>query len=91
MLTEDILQPLLQKMFKIVSHSMDTSLDILSSFINCLIDSCLLYARLDCTQQTVDLSKVSKVIQSGLCLSFCCNFFTNLLASNLQTLTDPFP
>ena len=33
----------------------------------------------------VGFSKVSEVIQSGLCLSFVANSFTDLLAPNLQT------
>jgi len=49
MLAEDMLQPLLQQMFKMASHSMNTSPDISSPFVSCLIDNCLLYTIQDCT------------------------------------------
>jgi len=52
----------------------------MSPFVSRLIDNCLLYATTpDCTRSdaAVDLPKVSKVIQNGLCLSFVANSFTD--------------
>jgi len=76
MLTEDMLQPLLQQMFKKASHSTDTSPEMSAPFVSRLINNCLLYARPDHTQTLLQfVLQVSKVIQCGLCLSFCCKFF----------------
>jgi len=55
MLIEDMLQRLLQQMFEIASHSMDTSPEMSSPFISRIIDNCLLYARPDCTQMLLQL------------------------------------
>jgi len=55
MLTEDMLQPLLQQMFKMASHSMDTSPEMSSPLASCLNDNCLLYARPDHTQTQLQL------------------------------------
>jgi len=90
MLTEDMLQSLLQQMFKMASHSTDTSPGTSSPLVSRLIDNCLLYARPDRTQTlllAIGLSKVSKVIQSGLIYRFVAISFTDLLATNLQTHT----
>jgi len=46
MLTEDMLQPLLQQMFKMASYSTDTSPEM-SPLISRFIDNCLLYDRQD--------------------------------------------
>jgi len=54
MLIEDILQPLLQQMFKLASLSAYTSLEM-SPFVSRLINNCLLYARPDCTQTLLQL------------------------------------
>jgi len=50
--------------------------DMSSPFISRL-DNCLLYTRQDRTQTLLQLvfQKFPKIIQSGLCLSFCCKFF----------------
>jgi len=44
----------------------------------------------DCTQSrdaaAVGLSKVSKIIQNGLCLSFCCKFFHGSISSKSSDL-----
>jgi len=45
---KDMLQPLLQQMFKIASHSMDTRPEMSSPFVSHFIDW-LVYARPDCT------------------------------------------
>jgi len=55
MLTEDMLQPLLQQMYKMASHSTDTSPEMLFPFVGRLIDNCLLYPRPDCTQTLLQL------------------------------------
>jgi len=73
MLTEDMLQPLLQQMFKIASYSMDTIPEMSSPFISHLIDNCLLYARPDRTQMLLQL--VFQKLQKSFKLVFCCKFF----------------
>jgi len=72
-LTKDMVQPLLQQMFNMASHSTDTSPEM-SPFVSRVIDNCLLYAKPDCTQTLLQLvfHKFQKIMQSGLCLSFCC-------------------
>jgi len=55
MLTEDMLQPLLQQMPEMASHSVDTSPEMSSPFVSRLIDNCLLYARPDSTQMLLPL------------------------------------
>jgi len=102
------MQPLLQKMFRNASHSlpMDTSREM-SPFVSRLVNSCLLYSvhqtRPHSDAAAVGLSKVSKDIQSGLCLSFCCKFFHESVSSKSSNscrflkikrdsfCTDPFP
>jgi len=81
-LTEDMLQPLLQQMFKKASHSTDTSPEM-SPFVSRLIDNCLQYASSERTQTLLQLffQKSQKVMQSGLCLSFCCKFFHGFVSS----------
>jgi len=70
MLTEDVLQTVLQQMFIMASLSMDTYPEMSSPFVSRLIDSCLLIrqTRPHSDAAAVCLSKVAKVIQSGLCL-----------------------
>jgi len=89
MLTGDMLQPLLQQVFKIASHSMDTSLEM-SPFVSRLIDkSAVCQITLHSDTYALGISKVSKVIQSGLLVyPFVANSFTYLLAPNLQTYMD---
>jgi len=85
MITEDMLQPLLQQMYKMASHSTDTSLEISSPFVSCN----LLHQQLSAILQTrprsdtaaVGLSKNSKAIQTRLYLSFCWKFFHGSVSS----------
>jgi len=83
MLTEDMLQPLLQQMFK-MSHFMNTSPEMSSPFVNRLTDSCLLYARTQTLLQLV-FQKLFKVV---FVYPFVAHSSTDLLAPNLQTHTD---
>jgi len=55
MLTENILHPLLQQMFKLASLFMDTDPEVSSPFVSRLIDNCLLYARPDRTHTLLQL------------------------------------
>ena len=55
MITEDMLQPFLQQMFQMVSHSMNRGPEMSSSFVSRLIDNCLLYVRPDRTQTLLQL------------------------------------
>jgi len=83
-----MLQPLLQQMFKIASHSMNTSPEM-SLFISCLIDNYLPYARQDHTQTLLQLvfQKFQKSFKVVFVYPFVENSFTDLLALNLQTHT----
>ena len=89
-ISEDMLQPLLQQMFKMASHSTDTSLEMSSSFINCLINNCLMYARPDRTQTLLQLvfQKFQKSFKMVFVYPFVANSFTDLFAQNLQTHTE---
>jgi len=79
MLTKHKLQPLLQQMFKIASHSTDTSPEMSSPFVSRLIDNCLLYARPDHIQMLLQL-----VFQQSFTMVFVypsdAKSFTDLLA-----------
>jgi len=55
MLSEDMLHPLLQQMFKMASLCTDTSWKMLSPFDSHLLDNCLLYARPTFTQMLLQL------------------------------------
>ena len=87
MLTEDMLQLLLQQMFKMASHSMDTNLKMSSPFVSCLIDNCLLYTRPDRTQMLLQLvfQNFQKSLKLVFVNAFVANSFTDRLAPNLQT------
>jgi len=90
MLTEDMLQPLLQQMFKMASYFTDTSPELSSPFVSCLIDNCLLYARWDRTQmlQLLAFQKFQKSFKEIFVYPFVANSFTDLLAQNLQIHAD---
>jgi len=71
------------------SHSMDTSPEMSSPFVSCLIDNCPLYARPDHTQTLLQLvfqkfQKLFKVVFVNV-YPFVANSFTDLLAPDLQT------
>jgi len=100
-----MLQPyLLQQMSKMASHSTDTSPEMSSPFVSCLIDNCMLYARPDRTQTLLQLvfQKFQKSFTVIFVYPFVANSFTDRLAPNLLThrdfkqkcdslRTDPFP
>jgi len=104
MLREDMLQPLLQQIFKMASCSTDTSPRMLFPFVSHLINNCLLYARPDCTQTLLQLvfQKFQKSLKVVFVYPFVANSFTDWLAPKLQThrflktkydslFTDQFP
>jgi len=86
MLKEDMLQPLLQQMFKMASHSTNTPPEM-SPFISRLIDNCLLYASPDRTQTLLQLvfQKFQKSFKMIFIYPSVTNSFADLLAQNLQT------
>jgi len=65
MVTKDMLQPLLQQIFKMESYFTDTSPEMLSPFI----DNCLLCTRRDCTQALLQWSFKDLKNHSKLSLS----------------------
>jgi len=77
-------------MFKMASHSMDTSPEMSFPFVSRLIDNCLLYARPDRTQTLLQLvfHEFQKSFNMVFVYPFVANFFMDPLASNLQTYTD---
>jgi len=88
MSNEDILHPLLQHMFNMASLYMDTSCEMLSPFINCLTDNCLLYARLDCTQTLLRLflQMFQRSFKAIFFWFFVANSFTYLLTPKALSL-----
>jgi len=90
MLREDMLQPLLQQMFTMASHSMDTSPEMSSPFVSHLINNCLLYARPDRTQTLLQLvfQKFQKSFKVVFFYPFVASSITDLLAPNFQTHAD---
>ena len=77
----------------------------IAAIVSRFIDNCLLYARPDHTQMLLQLvfQMFQKIIQSGLHLSFCCEFFDESVSSEIfkfvqilkikcnSLCTDPFP
>jgi len=76
--TEERLQPLLQQMFKMASYSMDAKPEDVISICQSPHHrqlSTVHQTRLHSGAAAVGLSKVSKILQDRLCLSFCWKFF----------------
>jgi len=65
-------------------------LEMSSIFVSRLMDNCLLYARPDRTQTLLQLvfQKFQKSFKLVFVYPFVANFFTDLLAPNLQIHTD---
>jgi len=80
MLTEDMLQSLLQQMFEKASHFTDTVPEMSSPFVTRLIDNCLLNARPDRTQMLLQLvfQKFQKSFKVVFVYLFVANSFTDL-------------
>jgi len=90
MLREDMLQPLLQQMFKMASLSTDISPEI-SPFVSRFINNSLLHARPNRTQTLLlqlVFQKFQKLFKMDFVYPFVANSFTDLIAPNLQTHTD---
>ena len=81
-----MLQPLLQQMFKMVSHTTDISPEMSSAFVSRLINNYLLHARPDRTQTLLQLvfQKFQKSFKVVFVYPFVANSFMDLLAPNLQ-------
>jgi len=90
MLTESILYPLLQQMFKMASLWMGTSMEMSSPFSSSLIDNCLLNARPDHTQMLQFFFKCLKIIQSGLIPSHARTHARTHTHTHTHTHTLPF-
>jgi len=58
MLAEDMLQSILQQIFKMMSLCTDAGLEMVSPFVNRLIDSSLLYFRPDLSQPLLQLVNI---------------------------------
>jgi len=87
MLKEDMLHPLLQQMFKMTSLCTNTSQEISSPFVICLIDNCLLYSAAVWECCSCYFKFIKKVIWSGI-LSFWSKFFYQYVSSKTYECID---